>query len=307
MVCVGSDHVSTQGLKAFVQEALEPGEPIGEALESFRAMSWLHRSSGGDVGFRHQALTVICAAQHISWALARRDRLSLGNWNAAVPLADLVAGHTGALLDADAVLGGAALLDGSVPVHVHGLICQVLRGARVPTRNREWQPAYEAGVWASILKGLASEPADSLVGVRLLIERLEGGRLVQICLPLLWKLSRGGAEGAVGGAREIVDRLRRWHPKGSFEDLLHTVRSDRETLVDHLLLRNLGVAAQDVLATESYYGAFHAIRDSLAVSQVELSKYVERSLAAFEGHRRRTEAVVGQPKAPSKKRPRWRG
>ena len=73
MVSRGATTIEPAQLEAFVSRATDSGLQPDEAVNAFRTMSWIHRSDSGSLSFRHEALTIVCAAENICAALGSRD------------------------------------------------------------------------------------------------------------------------------------------------------------------------------------------------------------------------------------------
>ena len=99
MVCKGYDTITHQQLESFVAREADKASTLTETVDAFRTMSWVHRSDEETLGFRHEALTVVCAAEHICEAFERRDSISLAEWQNAAPLAPVVCDCVAEIID----------------------------------------------------------------------------------------------------------------------------------------------------------------------------------------------------------------
>ena len=78
-----------------MQRAVDDTRWTSEIVNAFRTMSWIHRSDDGALTFRHDALTLVCAAEHICVALERRDSIAIADWQQAAPLASVLCEYAG--------------------------------------------------------------------------------------------------------------------------------------------------------------------------------------------------------------------
>ena len=140
MACRGTNSILPAQLQQFVVRAI--GDAVVdqvELVEAFRTMSWIHRSDDGGLSFRQEALTLVCASEHICSALARRQSDAVDGWQPDAPLAPVVCAYAGESLQGDALLGATAMLGSELRLNnVRQLITGVLSNCR--TIDELWLP-----------------------------------------------------------------------------------------------------------------------------------------------------------------------
>lgn len=71
--------ISPTQLEAAVHRTVPNTGNTQNVVDAFRTMSWVRRSDEGTLTFRPEALTVVCAAQHVCVALESQDVLAIGD------------------------------------------------------------------------------------------------------------------------------------------------------------------------------------------------------------------------------------
>ena len=110
MVCNGLSTILPSQLYSFLETVLGNAHAAADGVDAFRTMSWIQRADDGALTFRHEALTVVCAAEHVADAFKNRDSISLTLWQPAAPLAGEVCEYAGEIANGASVLGAVVIL-----------------------------------------------------------------------------------------------------------------------------------------------------------------------------------------------------
>jgi hypothetical protein len=313
MVCRGYSTLSPTQLEGFVQRALDAPNGTAEMVDAFRTMSWIHRSESGNVAFRHEVLTVVCAAQHIAKAFEQRNMLDVLDWQESAPHADVTCQYAGRILTASGFLGAVALLGEITQRNIKCLLTSVLSVAR----NRELAEArnmyLDVRTIAAICRGLAQEPSLISQASKALLGYIGDRRRVQIIVPLLWSLVRDESPEGSDSAVELLEFDRIAHkskgeqrkgdpPKRNFTHLLGEIRDDPTSLMDVMLLKELELTTSELLDCLNYEPLFERIRERTKSGDPAVYHYADRTVKAIEGERGRRKEGVDQNKG--KRRPR---
>lgn len=289
MVCRGASAISTTQLEAFVQRALQNVGRTSEMVASFRTMSWIRRAGTGELTFRPEALTPICAAEHLCGALASRDALAVSDWQPSAPLASVLFDYAGEMVDSSGVLGATAMLGGELQFNVRQLVRSVLETAK--TRGDVFPPTQvDDTAIAGICRGIVGDVNLAKLPVQILFASLPPKRAVQVGVPLLFLLARSDVPEAINTAVAVLDVLCRT-ALGSrqFCEALRTIKADRSNWVDHVLLRDLGIVVPDLIEASGYEGLFESIYK--APVDTRFKQYADRTLRAIEGEKNRRAAA----------------
>ncbi len=219
-------------------------------------------SDDGSLSFRHEALTVLCAAD-VCAALERRDSLALADWQHAAPLAGEVCEYASELASGRALLGAAAILGSDVQFNVLQLATAVLEAAKgrealgdVPA---DWA---EEPTIAAICHGVLGAPHVVLLPTELLLRAVGARRAFQVEVPLLLLLARSELPDPVDVAAAVLQRM---SPRGrNFCEDLGRIKENQSSLVDSMLLRDLRVEVRELVDSSSYQSLFeriHAVPD----------------------------------------------
>jgi hypothetical protein len=285
MVCQGLSYISPNQLESFVFRALERLPSRSEEdVDAFRTMAWIHRSEDGALAFRHEALTLVCAAQHICAMFEVRDALALSEWQSAAPLADIVCDYAGKTIRCSAVLGAMAMLGEGVQFNIRLLIKSVLEHAK---GRDDFSPKstdeLDERTIAAICRGISTEVDTALLPIRLLLKSVTGKRALQVTIVLLWLLSRSESEHVVPAALELLHPIikRDWN----LCDELRSVKEDPGNWFDAMLLRDLKISTGDLMDTTNYESLFTRVHADPKVD-TPTKQYSDRTVRAIEGARK---------------------
>jgi hypothetical protein len=252
-------------------------------------MSWIHRSADGTLSFRHEALTVVCAAEHICEAFEHRDVLSLADWQSTAPLASVVCDCAAEIIDSSKLLAAASIQSHDLQFNVLTLVNRILES----TTERDF-PALthdqhlDVKELAGICRGIAASPSLTQKAIEILVKSLGEKRLMQVTLPLLFLLSRKESSAVVAAAMTILgSRIR---PKFDLHDELETVKEDATSFVDAMLLKELRISTSDLLDITQYEALFRKMFADKSIDGHAV-QYADRTLKSIEGekHRRETQ------------------
>lgn len=311
MVCRGYSMLSSAQLVGFVERALDGPKNSSEMVNAFRTMSWIHRSETGGLEFRHEALTIICAAEHISKALEKRDILDLGDWQEAAPLADLVCQYAGRILRSSGFLGAVAILGGECQANVRKLVTTVLQVAKSRDLADDQKLELDARTLAKICRGLAGEPSLVRQSSKLLVRVIGYKRHIHVAVPLLWYLNRIESQDSTDAASELLEVDITTHkgggkiPKRNFTHLLDEIKDDVTNLTDILMLKELDVKPSELLDSLNYERLFHRLRVGTKAGEPTAFHYMDRTVDAIAGERGRRESVVHQHKGKARERKKY--
>jgi hypothetical protein len=286
MICQGSFYISPSQLEAFVTRSLETiPDRTGEDVDSFRTMAWIHRSADDALAFRHEALTLFCAAQHVCAMFERRDALGLENWDPSAPLADIVCAYAGDIIKSDAVLNATAMLGGDLQINVKRLIKDVLEVAKHRDDFGEMRISQlEERTIGAICRGIAKETQLAQLPIDILLKALGGKRALQVTIVLLWFFSRTPSPGAVVASLHLLHRIvkRDWN----FCDELRLLKEDPGSAFDAMLLKELHINTKALIDATSYEAIFKSVHSASDVD-IPTKQYADRTLRAIEGERNR--------------------
>jgi hypothetical protein len=283
MICRGSATISPTQLDGFVSRALENvSTGSTEAVDAFRTMAWIHRSEdGAALGFRHEALTLVCAAQHVCMMLEGRDAFGVADWQHTSPLAEVVCRYAGETINSLAVLGAMAMLGGDLQFNVRQLLTAVLEAAKGRTDLDEVSiDQLEERFLADICRGVAKDLRLSLLPIRILLKALHDKRNLQITIVLLWILSQRDSPDIVESAFELLHPIvkKDWN----FCDELRTVKGDPTCSFDSMLLKDLGITPGDLMDALSYEPLFRRMYSTVGID-TPTKQYADRTLRGIEG------------------------
>jgi hypothetical protein len=289
MTCRGSSSISSAQLEAYVSRASEGLAQKEETVDAFRTMSWIHREEDGALAFRHEALTLVCAAEHVCSAFERRDSLSIADWQVAAPLAAVVCGYGGETISSAGVLGATVMLAGDLQFNVRQLASSVLDAAK-ERQDFEAVPedVLDEKSLAAICVCLSGEPRLSQLIIRPLFTSLSEKRLQQVRLVLLWLIAGKDAAEFIELAMDLVRPNVK--PNRNFTEDLQTMKGDPSTSLDLMLLKHLGISPGEVFDSLRYEPLFKKISIHQKLD-TPMEKYTDRTLRAFEGERHRREAA----------------
>jgi hypothetical protein len=290
MICRGSSYISPSQLEAFVFRALENiTDKTKEDVDAFRTMAWIHRSEDGALAFRHEALTLVCAAQHVCAMFEMRDALGVADWQNAAPLADVVCKYAGETIQSAAVLGAMAMLGGELQFNIRELATAVLQAAK-DREEFDKIPAdqLDERVLAAVCRGISSELQLGRLAIRVLLRTLGEKRALHVRIVLLWLFSRADSPDAVDAALELLHPIvkRDWN----FCDELRMIKEDPSSSFDAMLLKDLRVTAGDLMDSARYEALFKRIYSTSAVD-TPTKQYADRTLRGIEGERNRRVAA----------------
>ena len=286
MVCKGYDSISPQQLEGFISREADHAPNLGEIVDAFRTMSWIHRSDDGALSFRHEALTIVCAAEHICEAFERRDVLSLADWQSVAPLASVVCECAAEVIDSSAVLAATSIQSNDLQFNVQSLVNRVLEA----TTERDFLPVPNAQQFAvkelaGICRGIAIVPTLAKKPIEILVKSIGEKKLKQITLPLLWLFAHKDSPGTVTAAVTILgSRIR---PKFDLHDELQVVKENATSFVDAMLLKELHISPSDLLDIAQYEPLF---RKMLADKSIDgrAVQYADRTLKSIQGEKNRS-------------------
>jgi len=287
MICRGRPHISNSQLQAFVYRALENvTSQTPEAVDAFRTMAWIHRSQDGELAFRHEALTLVCAAQHVITMFERRDVIGLDDWQSNAPLADVVCQFAGETIRSEAVLGAVEMLSSNLQFNVRQLAKNVLLAA---SRRMDFEGVPEDELdertMAGICRGIVSELSLAGLPTRILLKSLGEKASLQLTIVLMWFFSKESpGDFIVPIAVDVIrPRIKRdWN----FCDELRTVKERPGTSFDSLLLKDLRISLADLMDSTQYEAIFKTIY-SAANIDTPARQYAERTLKGIEGEKLR--------------------
>ncbi len=288
LVCRGSGTITPPQLEAFVSRAVGPAPDPVEAVNAFRTMSWIHRSDDGALSFRHEALTVVCAAEHICTAFQYRNTLALGEWQSSAPLAPVVCDCASDVITSSGVLGATSMLGADLPFNIRTLVTDVLE----LTKDRKDFPSvpdakqFEGNRLAEICRGIVAAPSLSQQSIAILLSSVGEKRRMQITIPLLWLFARKDLPGSVAAAVRILGSKIR--PKFDFGDELRTVKADCSSYLDSMLLKELRLATSDLLELAQYESLFRKMNTETSIDSHAV-QYADRTLKSIEGEKQRRE------------------
>jgi predicted transcriptional regulator len=292
MVCRGSAAISPSQLEAFVYRGLESASRSGEAVDAFRTMSWIHRSDEGALSFRHEALTLVCAAEHVCTAFERRDSLTLAEWQPGAPLAAVVCDYAGETINSIALLGAAAMLGGELQFNVRQLAVAVLEAARGrEDLDQVPENKLDEKTIAAVCRGIITEPMLAQLPIRVLFKSLSDKRKMQVMIPLMWLFARKDLPESVAVAVFLLEP--KIKPKWNFYDELEQAKKDPSSSVDAMLLKDLHISAADLLDAVNYEGLFKRIYADDTLER-HTTQYADRTLKAIEGERHRRQSQFGK-------------
>jgi hypothetical protein len=291
MICRGSSYISPSQLESFVFRALENiSIKTREDVDAFRTMAWIHRSEDGALAFRHEALTLVCAAQYICAMFEARDPLGLADWQSTAPLADVVCTYAGDTIHSAAVLGAIAMLGGDLPFNIIQLAKAILRAA-VDRDDFEKSAVdqLEERTIAAICRGISNELQLARLPIRVLLKVLGEKRALQVRIVLLWLLSRADSPNIVEPALELVHPIvkRDWN----FCDELRMVKEDPSSSFDAMLLKDLHITPGNLMDATRYEVLFRRIHSSTIGVDTPTKQYADRTLRGIEGERNRRVAT----------------
>jgi hypothetical protein len=292
MICRGSSTISPMQLESAVQRGVESAGRMGEVVDAFRTMSWVRRSEDGALTFRPEALTLICAAEHISAAFARLDALAVADWQDAAPLAAVVCEYAGEMITGAGVLGATAMLGSDVQFNVIQLIRGVLDAAKSRADLQEKVIVDLQGTLiGAVCQGALRELPVARLALNVLFSNLPPKRAVQVGVPLLLLLGRSDRPEAVNVALRILEAL--WNSAFSqrdFYDELRIIKDDTGALVDKVLLRGLKVLVSELLDGVEYENLFVRMHEVDGI-EIRTKQYADRTLRAIAGEKQRRAAA----------------
>jgi hypothetical protein len=278
MVSDGITRVDPERFGAIIGSALgAAGTGVG-AVDAFRTVSWIQRTEDGALTFRHEALTVVCAAEFVCGALQDRDALALTEWRHEAPLADVLYEYAGEIISSKGLLGGIALLGSDIQFSVRQLITGVLDIAR--TRD-DFQrlPDLQLRTLGPYVRGVARSPSLAEPAIRMLFESINERQMMEIGLPILLLLAPNNSGDATRLASTVLGRLA--GESRNFYQLLHSLKSEKSRWIDALLLKDLGIKESVLFSVTSYEQLFRRLERE-ENQDSKLKHYVERTLAAIE-------------------------
>jgi hypothetical protein len=295
MVWRGSDSITSTQLEAIVSRVLDSKSRTEGDLDAFRTMSWIHRSDDDGLTFRHEALTLVCAAEHVCGALQRRDVFAVSDWQDTAALADVVCEYAGETISSEGILGAAAMLGSEPQINVRQLVMSVLRAAKGRQDLKlDAEGELDERFIAAVCRGILSEPSLALLPIRTLFGVVTERRRMQITIPLLWYLGRGDSTDGMDTVVELLaPRVKR---EWNFCDELREAKKDQSSSLDMMLLRDLDVNASEVLDAVHYERLFKAIYAHPAIEK-QIKQFADRTLRAIEGERHRRESMFKQGQA----------
>lgn len=283
MICTGSSSLLPDRLEAFVQEALGTAGTTTEAVDAFRTVSWIQRSDDGALAFRHEALTIVCAAEYVCAALEHRDSLAISDWQGAAPLADVVCEYAGEIINSVAVLGAIGMLGGDTQFNVRQLASGVLNAAADREDLQRVSPdKLDARTIGTIVRGVVAAVHLARPPVRVLFRSLGEKRVVQVGVPMLWLLARLDSQEAIIVALEVLGHIT--ERERHFCEMLRVIKEDKSNWVDSMLLKDLHVKDGDLLDSLCYETIFTRIQATVSADR-GMKQYADRTLKALEGER----------------------
>ena len=261
-----------------------PGR-TAEDVDSFRTMAWIHRSEDGSLAFRHEALTLFCAAQHICYVLENRNQLGLEDWQVSAPLADVVCDYAGKTMKSYAVLGAVAMLGGDLQFNVRSLIQGVLGAAKTRIDFQIDNSVHlDERMLAAICRGVANEISLARLPVSIILSTISEKRKKQIIVVLLLLFSRSSATDIMPVALEIVHRLVK--RERNFGDDLRDLKEDPGSSFDAMLLKDLGIGPGELMDSVQYEAIFKRIHEDVTVD-TPTRQFADRTLRGIDGERHR--------------------
>jgi hypothetical protein len=199
MICRGTPNISPSQLESFVHRALQNRmEQTTEAVDAFRTMAWIHRSPDGELAFRHEALTLVCAAQHVNTMFEFRDALGISDWQPHAPLAEIVCQYAGETIGSAAVLGAMGMLGGDLPFNVSQLAETVLGAAKHRDDfDRIAERELDERTVALICRGIFTSLALAQLPIRILLKSVSEKRALQLSILFLCFFSKSNQSDVV--------------------------------------------------------------------------------------------------------------
>jgi len=283
MVCSALSSLTPGQLTAFAQQAVSGQDAKEETVNAFRTMSWIHGAEDGRLAFRHEALTVVCAAQHVCVSLKSSDALSLRLWNPSAPLADVVVDYAANIASGRELLNAVGLLGGETILNVRQLAVTVLRSAsgRQDLEKMDADQLDPASI-AAIVRGMASNALVASTLAKLLLESAGQKQRIQIGLPLLYKLTQLESQEAFNLAVEVLTTL--MESAKTFAQLLRDVKGDATRLVDLMVTKRLDIEQRDLVSILSYEPLFRRILLTHDADR-RMRQQAERAMKAVENER----------------------
>lgn len=259
--------------------------------------------------FGHEALTIICAAEHISKALEKRDIFDLTDWQEAAPLADLVCQYGGRIIRSGGFLGAVAILGGECPTNVRKLLKAVLEIAKSRDLADTHKLELDARTLAKICRGLAGEPSLIQQASNLLSSVIGSKRHTHVAVPLLWFLNRiesvDSNKAAIGLLEVDMNSRRVGGHKRNFTHLLEEIKDDATNLTDILLLKELDLHPTEILDSLNYEPLFNRLREFTMHGEPSVFHYMDRTVDAIAGERGRRESAVHQHQGKGRERKKY--
>lgn len=287
MICKGSQAIAPSQLRAFVNRAFEnETDQNSEAVDAFRTMAWIHPSAEGELAFRHEALTLVCAAHYVNRCLEHRNSIELGDWQPQAPLAEVVCQFAGEIIPSMGILGATEMLASKLQFNVRHLIAGVLASAELRDNVDAVQDdALPERTLASVLRGIVSDLGLTRLSIIILMKSLSEKRMLQVTVILLWFISRSNLNESV--LPSAIDLL---HPRvkrdRNFCDDLRTLKENPGTSFDAMLLKDLGIITRDLMDMTQYEKLFDKIYNSDRID-TPTKQFAERTLRGIEGEKRR--------------------
>lgn len=270
-----------------------------EAVDAFRTMAWIHRDDRtGEVKFRNELLTLVCAAKFIINTLRTYGQdvnmLELLNrWNSESSLASTVIAYTDSLLEDKDIILIASVLEKNTLAVINKLLLDILKNISSLDDLRSTCGEIEDSRVLGKLGGcLIKYPTTAKHIIPLVAKRTKSKRCAQFFFPLLVELSseyeygRADKVDILRAAEIVISHLyeitQEW--KGKYCDDIKDIgdhikcikKMDRE-FYDKLLLKELGVTQASIVAAESYYKLFEALCPSSVVGADYDKRYTMRS------------------------------
>jgi hypothetical protein len=301
MMATGTIKLDPDRFDLIVSGALSQYTQREEMVDAFRTVSWIQRSDDGAIAFRHEALTCVCAAEHVWSRLEDRDSRSLGEWDQNAALADVVCEYAGEIISGRAILHAFGLLDGDLPINVRQLVMAVLTEARNRTDIAQSVGIIDLPNFPATIRGIVRAPDLAQTVLPALMGTLNERRTMEVALPLLFLLAPAASSDAtnlsIGLLDAVVGKTR------NFSELLREVKADKGRLIDSILLKELRVPEYALLDVIQFEPLFRRLDGDPAVPS-KLRHYAERTLKAVEGAKqRRAESAKGAYTRP-RTRPR---
>ena len=248
MVCSDNMSAQTSIIENYIKANLKPNKSLKNELDAFKTVSWIHESSDKHLQFRHDSLTLFCAAEYINIKLEEHNYIDLQLWRQGMPFEDVVIEYVCGLISIKALVGALSMVTQS-PANVRQLIVMTMNKIKdnLPALDK-YNISYESGYMAKMIDGIIFIGNLSHVILKSLFKSLSSKQRIELGLPLLYKLSMKYLSTNRILVIEVISIIveetncsqGNIYAK-SLPDLLKEVSKNKDNYVDKLLLSHLKI------------------------------------------------------------------